>query len=183
MSEDSARPAVAPTPTVPSTKPVSTTDARALANESAALTLFVVSSTVLPSALAQTVIIALNLYERILYYNLCWITGFIGGPTAQQGCMRNPVYCQGSNCPVGMNCRSRRCYSTCREGSNTCIGEERQHNRSFVVIGMAPVVILFRDKKTFFRIFLHILSKFSSQYDEKIPAVAAVVLPLAPHIP
>ena len=48
---------------------------------------------------------------------------------------------------------------------------------------MAPVVILFRDKKTFFRIFLHILSKFSSQYDEKIPAVAAVVLPLAPHFP
>ncbi len=57
-SLDSAGPAVAPTPTVPSMRPDSTTDAKVPANarESAVSTPFVASSTVPPSALAQTVI-------------------------------------------------------------------------------------------------------------------------------
>lgn len=53
--------------------------------------------------------------------------GFMGGPTAQQGCMRNPVYCQsGTACPAGHTCQSGRCYPTCREGApSTCVGGER----------------------------------------------------------
>ncbi len=51
--------------------------------------------------------------------------GFTGGPTAQQGCMRNPVYCQSNTpCPAGMTCQSGRCYPSCRDSGN-CAGGER----------------------------------------------------------
>ena len=51
--------------------------------------------------------------------------GFTGGPTALQGCLRNPIYCQaGAACPSGMKCQSDRCVPMCRDNSG-CAGGER----------------------------------------------------------
>ena len=50
--------------------------------------------------------------------------GFIGGPTAQEGCMRAPSFCQNSTpCPSGMSCDGGRCYPTCRSNTNCAEGE------------------------------------------------------------
>lgn len=51
--------------------------------------------------------------------------GFMGGPTAQQGCMRSPIRCGSTSpCPAGTSCQSGRCYPTC-QGGNGCAGGER----------------------------------------------------------